>query len=110
MSITTYDLTILHSKCVASNCLQAAYVSKRDWQQPFPASCGADGLLAGIRARQDGDATELRPLEAALTACAESCRQRLAACRAKDLEALRSINVVALQRAAKVRNEMRRFL
>lgn len=110
MPVTSYDLTLLHGKCVASNCFQAAYVSKRDWKQPFPVSCGADGLLAGIRARLDGEAVDLSSLEAALKACAESCGQRLAACRAKDLKALRSINAIALQRAAAVRSEMRRFL
>lgn len=110
MSITPYDLTILHGKCVASNCFQVAYVTRRDWTQPFPLSCGADDLLAGIRARQGSEAADLDALEAALKACAESCGQRLAACRANDLKALRSINVLALQRAATVRSEIRRFL
>lgn len=110
MSITTYDLSILHSQCVASNCYQAAYVSRRDSSATPPPSCSAGGLLKGLRARLGADAAKLRPLEEALVACAESCSQRLEACRKKDLKELRSANVLALQRAAKVRSEMRSFL
>ena len=105
--ISNYELSMLNLNCVATHCHQTAYVLRRAWEAPPPQGCGAFAVMARLDVEPDAG---LRPLKEALSACACSCNERLAACRSGQLEALREVNVRALRDAARVRSELRRLL